>query len=120
MIRTVLRGSYKLVETKNRVKILTLDEDTYAWVNTEKMGELLVSSSKAHFADTILGVGKYRLYDVANEPKITDLYHLELLVGAGVWQGFLLPGGLPDLLHKRVRIIPTQELITQSAVKSFL
>jgi hypothetical protein len=38
--------------------------------------------------------------------------HLELEVGEGYWQGYLLLSGLPNDDHKRARIIPTTETIT--------
>jgi len=61
----------------------------------------------------MLSLGQFRLYDVKDEPKLTDLIHLELFVGGGLWQGYLLPTGLPTDKDKRNRIIPTDELITR-------
>ena len=54
------------------------------------------------------------LYKVKDEPNFVDLFHLELLVGEGVWQGYLLPTGLPTAEKKRNRIIPAKEVITKS------
>ena len=116
MIRTVNDGYYKLIETKNQTKILILDEkDTFAWINVSFIGELLVKSHKSLTIDAILALGRYRIYDVKNEPDLTDLLHLELFVGDGKWQGYLLTTGLPTGESKRTRIIPTKETITNTS-----
>ena len=115
MIKLIQHGSYKLIETKSQAKILTLDEkNTYVWLFAKKIGEILVTSHNPHKADHTLTVGKYRIYNIKDEPKLTDLVHLELLVGDGVWQGYLLPTGLPADIKKRARIVPTKEIITKS------
>lgn len=87
---------------------------TYAWINAQGIGEILVASYKKHKADYVLAVGKYRLYEVKDEPKLTDTLHLELLTGKGNWQGYLLITGFPNKEDKRSRIIPTKEIITKS------
>lgn len=121
MIQLIKDGSYKLTETKGQVKVLTLDNQhnplsgkTFAWINAAGIGEILVSSHNAHKTDNILAIGKYRIYDVKDEPSLTDLYHLELLVGNGKWQGYLLTTGLPTAKKIRKRIIPTDEIITKA------
>ena len=115
MIKILKTGDYQLTETKGETKILRLDgKYIYAWINAKDIGELLISSHDTHATDSILAVGKYRLYDVKDEPEITDLHHLELLVGQGKWQGYLLPTGLPTEERKRKRIIPTKECISRS------
>lgn len=113
MIQILSRGEYKLMETKHHTKVLILDDEkTYAWINAENIGEILVASHKTLKEDNLLAVGKYRLYDVEEEPKYSDQQHLELQVGCGYWQGYLLPTGMPTNEKKRNRIIPTDELIT--------
>lgn len=113
MIKVVARGKYKLIETQHNTKILILDDkETFAWINAENIGEILVSSHKVHKEDNLLAVGNYRLYDVKDEPQFTDQQHLELQVGCGFWQGYLLPTGLPTDKKKRNRIITTDELLT--------
>lgn len=113
MITVLKTGNYKLIETKDQTKILILDEKkTFAWVNIKEIGEILVTSHKTHKVDTVLAVGKYRLYDVKDEPMLVDQIHLELSVGEGTWQGYLLPTGLPTDTNIRNRIIPTGEVIT--------
>ncbi|HRN95848.1 MAG TPA: hypothetical protein PLD54_00195 [Candidatus Levybacteria bacterium] len=115
MIQLVKKGRYSLIETKRQTKILTLDnKETFAWVSVTNIGEILVASHKSHKTDAILAIGNYRLYTVKDNPDFTDLLHLELLVGEGVWQGYLLPTGLPTDKKKRNRIIPTHEIITKS------
>jgi hypothetical protein len=116
MLKVVQEGTYHLIETKGHTKILSLDKNrTFAWVNAADIGEILVTSHKSHIVDHLLAVGKYRLYSVIDEQKITDGLHLELFVGEGRWQGYLLPTGLPTDEKKRNRIIPTKETITRMA-----
>lgn len=115
MIKLIQQGAYTLSETAGHTKILRLDnKKMFAWIAAGEIGEILVASHKAHKADHILTTGKYRMYEVKDEPKFTDLIHLELLTGEGVWQGYLLPTGLPTDKKKRNRIIPTSEIITKS------
>ncbi len=115
MIKIVAQGTYHLIETKGHTKILTLDrKKTYAWVNAEDIGEILVTTHKSHEVDHLLSAGNYRIYDVKDEDNIADLLHLELFVGEGLWQGYVLPTGLPNDEKKRNRIIPTKELITKT------
>lgn len=112
MISLTRTGFYKLVETKNNIKILYLDGETFAWVEPKKIGEILVATHALHKTDCILAVGHYNLYTVIDEPKLSDLLHLELEVGKNCWQGYLLLTGLPEGKKKRGRIIPTHEIIT--------
>ncbi len=60
----------------------------------------------------MLSLGDYCLYDVEDEPALSDLPHLELEVGKDSWQSYLLLTGLPDDHKKRGRIVPTKEYIT--------
>ena len=114
MIKLVQSGNYKLIETKGQTKILMVDDFTFAWVNAEEIGEILVVSHTSHVVDHFLSIGKYRLYKVKDEPNLTDTEHLELFIGDGMWQGYLLPTGLPTEKKKRNRIIPTRECITKT------
>lgn len=116
MIRVLQEGNYKLIETRGEIKILTLDrKEVFAWINLQEIGEILVASHKPHKTDHILALGRYRMYEVKNEKNLTDLIHMELLVGEGIWQGYLLPTGLPKKEKIRSRIIPTNEHITKSS-----
>lgn len=114
MIKVLTEGQYQLTETKEQTKILSLDDKQFAWVNVSDIGGILITSFKKHDTDTVLSLGKYRLYGVKDEPDLTDLQHLELCVGDNTWQGYLLTTGLPNGRDKRNRIIPTNELITKS------
>ena len=105
-------GQYKLIETKANTKVLYLDNSIYAWVEPVSIGEILVFSHKVHKADCVLSMGAYNVYAVEGEPTLSDQIHLELEVGSNRWQGYLLLTGLPDDHHKRGRIIPTSEIIT--------
>lgn len=115
MIKLLQQGTYRLIETKRQIKILSLDRGVFAWITAGKLGEILVASHNLHKADHVLASGRYRIYEVKDEPNITDLVHLELLVGDGKWQGYLLPTGLPNGKRRR-RIVPTNEVITKSIV----
>lgn len=115
MIHLIREGKYQLLETKGQTKILVLDmKKSFAWVNVTDIGEILITTQKRHKTDTILSVGRYRLYDVKDEEHLTDLQHLELYAGDKIWQGYLLTNGLPTIKKKRNRIIPTQEIITKT------
>ena len=121
-MKLIEEGKYQLLETKKQTRILILNNGkklkTFAWVNVVNIGEILVSSFKEHETDTILSLGKYQLWEVTgNEPNLVDLIHLELGVGQGKRQGYLLPLGLPDEKDKRNRIIPTKELVKSSKAK---
>lgn len=114
MIKLLQHGKYRLIETKSATKILKLNgAKSFAWINARNIGEILISTFKEHVADYILCIGKYRLYEVREEPKIVDGFHLELFVGDNTWQGYILPTGLPTKKKNRNRIIPTKELLTK-------
>ena len=112
MIDLVKTGMYKLIETKSGVKVLYLEEDSYAWVEPAGIGDILVVSRRSHKTDCVLATGEYRLYNVKDEPRFSDQPHLELQVGDGMWQGYLLFTGLPSGTKKRGRIVSTHENIT--------
>lgn len=115
MLKVMQHGDYKLVETKGQTKILSFDnKKLFAWINASNIGEILVQSHKPHKEDSVFAIGKYRLYEVDKEPNYSDQVHLELSVGLGNWQGYLLPHGLPNDKKKRNRIIPTKEVITKT------
>jgi hypothetical protein len=115
MIKLLHEGDYTLIETKGQTKILKLDTDVFAWAFVEHIGEILISTYKKHWIDHVLAIGPYRLYKVKDEPEFVDMLHLELFVGEGQWQGYLLPTGLPHPGKRRSSIIPTREIITKSS-----
>jgi hypothetical protein len=105
-----------MFQTKSGTRILDLDGQVeYSWISTENVGEILVTVKRKIKANYLIVRGKYRLYEVKDEAGLTDLNHLELYVGEGHWQGFLLPTGLPGKIDIRNKIIPTSELITQTS-----
>lgn len=112
MISVEQNGTYKLIETKANTKILYLDDQAYAWVEPKYIGDILVITYKAHRTDCVLATGSYKIYTVTDELYLSDNKHLELETGRGSWQGYLMLSGLPDKDRKRVRIIPTNEIIT--------
>ncbi len=105
-------GRYKLIETKHHTKVLYLDGDCYAWMEPASISEILVFSRRVHNLDCVLSTGRYWLYDVEDEPKLSDQLHLELEVGNNHWQGYLLLSGLPNLKKQTARIVPTSEIIS--------
>lgn len=115
MIQLIRSGEYVLSETFEHTKMLCLDgKNNFAWINAFELGDILVTSKKKFNPATILAIGRYRLYEVESEPDLADLQHLELFIGEGKWQGYLLPTGLPTLKDIRNRIIATKEVITKS------
>ncbi len=114
MITLYRQGNYQLFETNHNIKILKLNDQSYAWPYVKNIGEILVLSETKF--DPVnchrITSGRYRLYKVRGEPTLTDLQHLELSVGGGLWQGYLLLTGLPTHSKQRSRIIPTDEIIT--------
>lgn len=114
MITIYKSGAYRLIETKHNIKVLYIDDNIYTWIESPNISEILVTSHKVHKTDCVLSIGQYHLYEVEDELGLSDQIHLELEVGEGFWQGYLLLSGLPDLVKKRGRIIPTQEIITRS------
>ncbi|HMS22985.1 MAG TPA: hypothetical protein PKA38_04470 [Candidatus Levybacteria bacterium] len=117
VIRLIKIGHYVLFETKTDTKILRMDETkSFAFIFAQEIGEILVSSKNTHKINCVLSRGNYRMYEVINEPNLTDLTHLELFVGEGHWQGYLLPNNMPGSKKKRTRIIPTKEVITKTSL----
>lgn len=114
MRRLINSGKYYLAETRHHTKILHLDAASYAWVESWRAGEILVLSTKSTDVNKLLGSGHYSLFEVVDDPDLSDQQHLELEVGKDIWQGYLLPTGLPRTNHKRSRIIPTTERINKS------
>jgi len=112
MIKLINKGSYKLVGTKDHHKMLYLGEQGYMWTYAKRIGELLTFSKHIHEPEYILAQGVYNLYKVKNEPEFVDLLHLELSVGKGKWQGYLLLTGLPTRAKIRSRIVPSEEVIS--------
>lgn len=113
MIKKVREGDYELFETKSGLRIINLNsQGSFIWINAEGVGGVLVRSEKNHKPNKILTKGYFRVYDVVDEPGLTDLCHLEVCIGRGQWQGYLLPKGLPRRKSKH-RIIPTKETISR-------
>ena len=111
MIKLLTKGKYRLEKTKDRKKVLYLGEQGYLWSYAKGIGELLSFSKHQHQKDYSLAQGNYRIYAIKNEPEYVDLQHLELEIGAGLWQGYLLLTGLPTAEKIRSRIVPTDEVV---------
>lgn len=117
MIKLIKKGSYRLVATKDHKRMLYLDGQGYQWAYAEHIGDLLAFSKHPHTFNYLLALGAYRIYRVKDEPKLVDLDHLELQVGDGQWQGYLLLTGLPTRRKIRSRIEPTREVISGFAIE---
>lgn len=117
MIKIIGAGQYRLIDTKKGTRVLHLDDQQYAWIDVEAVGEILVVSHNPHPADSLVSSGEYVLYEVEDEPELIDQQHLELEVGEKKWQGYLLPTGLPTSQKFRSRIIPTKEVISGNGFK---
>lgn len=115
MIKRVETGIYRLTETPHRMKLLSLSRHgKYILTGIEGIGDILAVTRRPHRIHATLSAGTYHVYDVIDEPHLSDQLHLEVEVGAGQWQGYLLPTGLPSGDKLRSRIIPTHEVVTDN------
>ena len=115
MIKLIQSGVYQLTQTTGESKILTLDKaQIYTWRHSKETDVIWTTFHTAQKSDHLLAMGKYRYYTVEDDFQLTDALHLELLVGEGVWQGYLLSLGFPRSENKHSRIIPTHELVSRS------
>ena len=120
MVKLVLQGKYKIIETWGETRILILDDkDRYAWIHASGIGEILVTTKKKFTSHYTIARGKFRVYEVRKEAELIDGLHLELYVGEGLWQGYLLPTGLPKNKDIRNKIVPTNQIITQASLARF-
>ena len=117
MITRIETGIYKLTETPHRMKLISLSRHgKYILTGLEGIGDILAITRRPHRVHAVLSTGAYHVYSVEAEPHLSDQLHLELEVGHGQWQGYLLPTGLPDGEKLRSRIIPTHEVVTENPV----
>lgn len=115
MIAIVSRGIYAFIETREKTQILTLDaKKKIIWNITAKNGSISFITAQPQVTDRILRTGKYRLYQVKDELTLTSGTHLELLTGRGVWQGYVLPQGLPKNNKSLYPLFTVAEIITKS------
>ena len=112
MIKVLRDGRYKLIETRQQIKILYLDETPYVWLFIPGIGHVLEVTHKPHRADHVLATGNYRLYAVKQERRFSQHKHLELFIGEGQWQGYLLLTALPTNKQPRTRLVATDETIS--------
>lgn len=111
MINLIETGKYKLSGSKDKM-VLSLGDKDYLWTHARGIGELLTLAKKSHPLEYTLAQGDFTTYAVKDEPGVVDLEHLELSLGHGEWQGYLLLTGLPTPDRIRRRIIPTDEVIS--------
>ena len=119
MIKLINNGKYNLVEIENGIKALALGEifgekSVYFLIDADVIRKTSTQNYQYYEAGFILASGRYRLYDVKSEWNFRSNKHLELSVGEGFWQGYLLPEGFPTTRKTEKRIIPIKELITKA------
>ena len=112
MIKVLKSGKYQLVETSQQIKVLYLDETPYIWLYIPGIGHVIEMTHNPHRAEHILAQGSYRIYDVKGEERFSRHKHLELFIGDGAWQGYLILTDLPSETRKRVRIVATNEVVS--------
>ena len=112
MITLTKEGAYSMVSTKDHRMLVSLDGEQYLRSYAPKIGEMLTFAKRTHTPAYTIAQGRYRLYQVKDEPDLVDLVHLELSLGRGRWQGYLLLTGLPTATKIRSRIVPTTEVIS--------
>lgn len=111
MIELLRQGHYELSETATHTHLLTLGErEYYAWVLAKGIGEILVTAKRHHVIIRVLARGEFKQFRVADEVGLHNGQHLELALGTGDWQGYWLPGGLPEVKTRRL-VVPTWEAI---------
>lgn len=116
MVRIIGSGTYKLTETKDNQKILSLGKyNNFQWVSTGCEGQIKYVKLDPKQICCLLSTGNYRIYEVKNELGLSNSKHIELHVGRGKWQGYLLPKGLPAKLQRKRVIVQTNEIITKSS-----
>ena len=114
MLQVIGSGTYKLTETKDNTKVLFIDDEkAFGWKNGKCDGDLFLLAPDTENICCFLSVGKWRLYEIKDEPGLTDGNHFELHVGRGRWQGYLLPEGFPTAVNKQRPISQTGQTITK-------
>ena len=115
MIQLTSQGHYRLMGMRGGGRLLTLGNQGYHWNYARGIGEILTFCKHPHKELYTLSQGGYKIYAVRDEPHLIDLQHLELGLGNGRWQGYLLLTGLPTRRKIRSRIVPTAEVISNHA-----
>lgn len=113
MIKVRRKGFYHIVAEGGGDKYLVLDKKlSFRWMCQDRVEKLEFVNKAIDDKKAIITSGRYRLYDVRDESHLTNLHHFEMLTGKNMWQGYLLPEGLPEKNMKKKLIFPTKELIT--------
>lgn len=111
MIRLIQWGNYRLAMIAEGNAFISIDDDVYSLYPDYKTME---SSEADMDAALTLHHGDYKLYDVYDEPQLTETIHLELEDEDGYIKSYLLPQGLPVNSKRRVRQLTTTQQITHS------
>lgn len=118
MIRLIQWGEYRLAIIAEGNTIIAIDNHVYSLFPDHatlefydnQLPSLVVSALTLHR-------GNYRVFDVYDEPQLTETIHLELEDEDGYVKSYLLPRGLPHQNMRRARQIPTVQQITNSSRK---
>jgi hypothetical protein len=115
MITVLSTGTYQLYK-KDPLRILTLNgKKKFLWEKSrDATGQLRFWTPQDNIEE-LSASGAFRLYDVKKETDLTDGMHLELFVGEGDWEGYLLKDKLPNAKRKECDIVKTDECITKCA-----
>ena len=115
MVKAIKQGEYQLLGLDEQNKVLHLShKKKYIWERKGGVGEIRLGKLDDTKRSKMLASGKYRIYEVLDDAKLANGYHLELSTGKGKWQGYLLTKGLPGEENMSSIIIPTIQLITKS------
>lgn len=111
MIRLLSQGTYQLIITPEKRKMLYLGRQGYVWNRAVDRGEFLGFSKQPHPAKRTLARGEYRLYTTSDDDAGLGFQHLELCSGAEHWKGFVIIHGLPDSIRPVSRVLHTTALL---------
>lgn len=115
MITVLQTGTYQLYK-QDSTRLLTLNgKKRYLWQKNHGPTEYLTLLPRQERTAELSASGAFRLYDVKKETNLTDGMHLELFVGEGCWERYLLPDKLPNVKAKVSDIVKTDECITKCA-----
>ncbi len=119
MITVMSRGTHWL--TSAPVLLMLRDEQesekVYRFFLTDGQGKItFITKSEFSFTKDVI-TGKYRKYEVKNEQSFKNGVYLELSVGMGKWNCYILPTGLPNKNSPEKSILVTKECITKTAGK---
>lgn len=118
MITVTGRGWYHLLD-KPSLLILDKEDDsgviktTYRFDPYHKKGEISFVSTGRIGIDGKIMSGRFRMYETIDEAQFADGTHLELCEGAGKWNCYVLPRGLPNEQEQQKEYFSTNKCVTK-------